>query len=445
MIKKLPALWRSSLTFQIYSFFSRNVLTLPLYRFLTDFSYFSQLWHNSQTFHFLSSKILRFFSPPKPGSLVKGGVFRFCAAAVSVIYLLPQKFIGTETILIFSLCALLFRQQTAGSPAAFCDVFLFTVFAALFTAMLRPVLDSAAFAVIANLIGALSFYLSFSLKTTSASWLQLFSKWFYMLTAALCGCYMLCLLLGVKDIYLFKSSFSETLILLTFPALSYAVSLHDRKKRLLAANTLLAASLFSIISSGTNIAAVGFCVSAVIFTALACPTALIFLLVLAPTLVLSSLMGFIEKWSVISPNAPIAENIVLSAASFWQSGIGAGSAPFISLYGSAAAGKSGAALSASSYAPYARIYSEALIGTGFFCLAIMLRYSLRLIRSAIFLAFTAKREMRPYFWAGLCSLVGISVSGLITASSLSFKSLLAYHSVLAFLSVCKTAQLEDLQ
>lgn len=434
MFKKISELYYSSLTFHVYRIIREKVFEHPIYKFFTDFSFVSDLWHKSFAFSVISKKLEIVIAKKAylPNEISFSAVF---LCLLFIMLSLPQSILPPNIYFATALTMLIFLMNTASRRQIRVDCFLFTFFSLLFTMTAYIFLPGSAFQPLLSLLTALAIYFVIVSSESNQKQLKLllFGNFFMIIIRCAEGI-IYKNITGVSHAQ--RASFFETLILLTPPALSFASLQKSTFKQHLYSAVILLLTIFSVLYSKSTAAYIGFFMALILFAAVSAPKHLILVLLSAPAVFVYIIERFINIWTVSPQSEDYVNNIVYMALNFWNNGLWIGSKPFLQSYINAASSDYNAFTLVSQLSDMQiDIYAGTFFRIGYVTLFIILWYNLKLIRSALCGIFTAPVKKRVIFAAGLSSLIGISVCNVLKPSALGIDTLIAYSLVVALLSL----------
>ncbi len=418
-MNQLKKLYFSSITYFIYTFVREKILTHPLYLFFTDFSFISMLWHKSFIYKALLKK-LQVYTSKLYSNRCKVNA-SICIYTLFPALLLPSSIWNLWQSLVSVLIIQILSIRYASSLRQSSDFFLFSLFYGMFLIISYILVSPAAFSVVIHISTALTIYYLVSNLINNKNNLTDVLAAIFSLNTIICMQNITNFILHNR--FVNNSSILCDIITLTTPlSVAFLFRLHSRLRRY-AYSTLTLLMTFSIIILSSNIEAlIGYCVAVIFFTAFSNPGYLLILFLIFPGLVLFSLNRFLNIWTSSNVNGSEIEEFFYTALNFWNKGFGFGTDEFLQLYNTGI------------YQHSAMESSKPFLQTGRILLFIILWYTLKVIRSAIFNIFKVSSDTRHIFLAVLSSLIGFSVSALVGSSSFGFENTLCYWMLLSTLS-----------
>ncbi len=417
----MSKLFFSSMTYKAYIIFHDRVLSHPIYLFFTDFSFISHLWQKSLVYLFLSGKL----------SLVSEKIYKPSGAFLELCCLLPllsllifpSRFQGVREQILLTCLSLILNIRFPTSKKNCTDNIFFFVIWLFFSSVLFLILKEQAFALISRLLISAAFYYIVVSSVENEFKFKLYKKLILILVVILCIYSLI-----IQNNIPYNPRITAEKIILTAPlALSVAYSFKPKLRNFFYFISILFCSYLIILQSDYPAAKLGFCISIIVFIGLLNIKYLFLLIILLPAIIVPPILQLIDVFSLFTQKTDFFSGLIFTAANFWINGLNIASEPFLNLYRSATLSPQ--------YGIYFDPYIKAIISLGFAILFITLWYNLKLIRSAIVNIFTAPQKYKPVFSAGISSLIGISLYGILGLFSLSLQSLLCYCIVLGTLSV----------
>lgn len=412
----MSKLFFSSMTYKIYVFFREKILNHPIYLFFTDFSFISQLWQKSLIYSFLFSK-LSFISDKiyKPSSAFSKVC---CLLPIFSLLIVPHRFQGlNEQILITFLSLILNIRFSANKKNCTDNIFFFIIWL-FFSSVLLLILKRQSFALISRLLIPAAFYYIIVSSVKNEPDFRIYKILILILVSIICV---------FSTILPDNERISAEKIILTTPlALSSTYCFKSKMRNFLYFISILLCSYLIILQSGSAAAKLCFGISIIIFIGLLNIKYLFLLIVLSPAIIIPPIRQLINAFSQFTQKTDFFSGLIFTSANFWMNGLNLASEPLLNLYRFATLNHQ--------YELYFDPYIKVIISLGFAILFITLWYNLKLIRSTVVNIFTAPQEYKPVFSAGISSLIGISLYGVLGLFSLSLYSLLCYCIVLGTLS-----------
>ena len=418
-INRLKELYFSSVVYSIYTYIRKKVLTHPLYLFFTDFSFVSALWHKSFIYKALLRKVLtyatklytdRFTIPPS-----------LCIYTLFPALLLPPDIWNLWQNLVLVLAIQILSIRYAPSLQLCCDFLIFLIFYGIFLMVSYIIVSPASFSVAILISSALTIYYLMSILINDKKSLNntLFAIFLFNIS--------LCLLNATS--YILDNKFINNrlvvgdIIILTTPAsVAFLFRQHSKLCRYICSILTLLLTFTVIIMSSNIETLIGYCVAVIFFTAFSKPEYLLVIFLVFPGIVLFSIYRFLNMWTLNNITGSGIEEILYTAINFWNNGLGFGTDEFLQLYNTGIYQRNTVEL------------NKPFLLTGRILLFVILWYTLKIIRSAIFNILKVSPDIRHIFLAILSSIIGFSVSILIGPSSFEFENTLCYWMMLGILS-----------
>lgn len=418
-MNQLKKLYFSSITYFIYTYVRKKILTHPLYLFFTDFSFVSTLWHKSFVYKTLLKKFrtsaTRLYSNQfaVPASL--------CVYILFPALLLPSSIWNLWQSLVSVLIILILSIRYAPSLRQGCDFLMFALFYGIFLMVSHIIMPPTAFSVVIHISYALTiYYLISNLINDKKS-----------ITGTLAAIFLLNIMICTLNITGFildsgfinnHSALCDIIILTTPTSVAFLFRLHSKLRRYIYSIFTLLITFTIIITSSNIESLIGYCVAVIFFTAFSNPGYLLIIFLIFPGVVLFSLNRFLGMWTSNNINSSGVGEILYTALNFWNKGLGFGTGEFLQLYNTGI------------YQRNTLELGKPLLQTGRVLLFVILWYTLKIVRSAIFNILKVSPDTRHIFLAVLSSLIGFSVSVLIGSSSFGFENTLCYWMLLSILS-----------
>lgn len=417
-MKKLQHLYFSSSTYYIYTLVQKYILKNPIYLFFTDFSFVSALWHKSFFYKFLYDKLERYAKKFLKKRTISASL---CVYFLLLILILPENLLNLWQSILIVLLILLLNIRSPRSTQYCCDLMIYLSFCSIFLLGLYLLLPLTSFFVIISLVVALSIYFLVSGLITNKSDFFAIFKALLILLLLLCSTNITSIIWGYG--FINTPSVVCDIIILTLPlSLLYLFNTGENVRQYLFVAFLLFITSFTIILAKNLSSLIGYCVSLVIFTAFTKPRYLFIIFLVFPGVILFSLNEFFSLWIPNKAAFFNIEGILYTTLNFWSTGISFGTSEFLHIYNSTI------------YHQNVFEHSKTFLQVGYAILIVVLWYTLKIIRSAIFNIFTVKADTRQVFLAVLCSLVGFSASALIASSSFTLEGSICYWLILGILS-----------
>ncbi len=272
------------------------------------------------------------------------------------------------------------------------------------------------------------FLVSFSVRTEKD--LTCIIHFFYLLLCVLCALgFLQRVLLGSTASATFAHgvAFGEIIVLLFPLAFIYPITCSFGPRRILYLALLLTLLFLTVPATGSRAAFIGFYTEFFLLILFLNRRYLWFFLILIPAVSMTALKGLAALWAQPRVYGNFFENLYHAFQNIWNHGFGVNRAAFLDLYRSAADIAAVAHNTAPAISP---VYFTFLMDAGALLLLGFLTYLLRLAHSTLLSLFQTKTEYKPYFAAGISTLIGISVSSLLESALLSPRTLLLYWWVL---------------
>lgn len=416
---KLKELYFSSAAYSIYTYIRKNVFTHPLYLFFTDFSFVSALWHKSFIYKALLKKVLKY--------AIKLYANRFTISPSLCVYilfpalLLPPDIWDLWQNLFLVLTIQVLSIRYAPSLQLCCDFLIFSLFYSMFLIVSYIIVPPAAFSVAILISSALTIYYLISNLINDKKSLNNTLFAIFVFNISLCFLNATSYILGngfINNRY----AICDIIILTTPASIAFLFRQHSKLCRYICSISALLLTFTVVIMSSNIEALIGYCVALIFFTAFSKPGYLLIIFLGFPGVVLFSINRFLNMWTPDNITISGIKEILYTAINFWDKGLGFGTDELLQLYNTGIYQRSTMEL------------KKPFLLTGRIILFVILWYTLRIIRSAIFNIFKASPDVRHIFLAILSSIIGFSVSILIGPSLLEFENTLCYWMMLGILS-----------
>lgn len=418
-MKKLKKLYLSSATYFVYELIQNHVLPNPLYLFFTDFAYVSQLWHKSSIYQLLYNNLRRYAARINCNNYTGNGLF--CLYLLFPTLILHESLFSLQQSLVSILVMTLFCIRFSQSVRHCCDRLIFLGFCLLCISGMYLILPRISFTTSMQLVLSLTVYYVITVLTTEQESISYVFKVIFILNLIVCTMNLSSIILGSGFINN-PSAVCEIVILTTPVTLAYSLKQRSHSMQYLFGFFLLVTTFLTVFFSQNTAALIGYCIAVVLFSIFTAPRYLALIFLVFPGIVLFALNKFINIWSPASTKLSNIEGILYTALNFWNDGIGFGTNKFLRLYDKAV------------YQSNLPEHSRTFLQAGYAVLILILWYTLKIIRSAIFNTFKAPLNIRRVYLAILSSIVGFSASALNTSSLFSLESGICYWLLLSVLS-----------
>ncbi len=419
MYEKIRTLFFSSAAYNI----CQKLFQSPIFLFLTDFSYVSELTHRSFIYRHLSKKLYSIVRRVSEHSRRIRAAFSPLQLALAVL-VIPQALMTRTAYITLACAVLLIALRSAQTVNSCLDCMLFLLLYAAFAACITVFLPAAVSLPPLRLLTAASIY--FSVIRSGAAPSAIGNGVFIAITARAVFSFVLPSVLGFTP----TADFAEALILLTPLSLAAETRGVSRTAARMSTAAVLIFAARYVLSTRSYAAYVGFFTAIILYLAVSSPKYLILWLFLTPAAVISVIKSFIGIWTYHSSAASPAEAVIRTAVNFWNKGFSIDSSVFFNAY------KNTSYIIYSQSLPHIfEIYADVFFKIGHAVLFIFLWYNIKLIRSAFKELFFADTGARRIYAAALSSLMGIAVCNSLSPSRLGMETLAAYCLVTAALSV----------
>lgn len=429
-------LLRQSFAAEVYRFVRYRIVERILHnRYVQIFinpKVFAEYWYQSFFYRANTYRIRRLaYRIPKAGiayrsiylGIFLGYMLLFPYAAWSDIYLIPP----------FLFLALLFLSHHAiwRTGTIFVMVNILLLF---FLGLLALAVPYAAFRGLAYLLLAIDFFFLMSFSIKDKQELQNILLCIFLLLFVLCAYTFVKSqnsVLPARAVFASNTEFAEILILLFPFAFVFPFGLRSGLRRAVYMIFLMFLAFTAVTATQSKAALIGFSVELLLIILFTDKRYLFILIFLMPALTTTAVDNIIGMWTSHADSGNFFENIYNAFRNFWNTGFGVNRNAFMNVYQSTADRASEIQL-----LPNVRIsplYFNFLLDMGAIVLLGFLYYILKLAHSALTSLFTAPKDYKPYFAAGLAALIGISVSSLFDATLLSPRSMMTYWGMLGIL------------
>lgn len=460
MKEKLIALYFDSMVYQIYRWFAETFLpetmaavrqsfAAEIYWFIRykivdrilNYKYvqlfinpkvFAEEWYNSFFYKANTYRIRRLaYRIPKAGIAYRSiylGIFLACL-------LLVPKGIWADTYLIapFLCLAILFLSHHAiwrtGTIFVMVNLILF-----FFLGLLALAAPYAAFRGLAYLLLAIDFFFLMSFGIKNRQELQNILLCVYFVLFVLCAVTFVKSqnsVLPARATLASNTEFAEILILLFPFAFTFPFGMKSGIRRAVYMVLLMFLTFTAVTATQSKAALIGFSVELLLIILFTDKRYLFILIFLMPALTTTAVNNIIGMWTSHATHGNFFENIYHAFRDFWSTGFGVNSNAFMSVYQSTADRASDIRLLPN--VQISPLYFSFLLDMGAIVFLGFLYYILKLAHSALTSLVMAPKEYKPYFAAGLATLIGISVSSMFDATLLSPRSMMTYWGMLGIL------------
>ncbi len=418
-MNRIKELYFSSFTYFLYTLIRDRILNNKLYLFFTDFSFISALWHKSFIYTQSQKRFYSFAKKIYSRSFTLSA--SFCIYALFPSVLLPISLWHPLQSLILILIVQLSAIHYAVSPLQCCDFIIYFIACSILLIITYAAALPYAYTTIIHIFSALTVYYLISKLITSERNIPSALTAVFMLNISLCVINISSCLIGQG--FVTNTNTFNDIIILTTP-LTLAFFFNNRSKfRSYAYSTFMLVLTFIATAVTTNIEAViayGVCI--ILFTAFSKPKYLLVIFLIFPGVILFSLNRFWGLWSKNAMTDTGIEEIMYAAVNFWSNGLSFRTDEFLQIYSDRIFQNSSLEI------------AEPILLGGRIILFIILWYTLKIIRSAIFDIPKATVTERRILSAVLSSVIGFSVSGIIGCSDFESGGILCYWIILGILS-----------
>lgn len=440
-MEQLKYLFYTSFLYRVITRIQQNIFV----RLMFEEGAFSTLWNESAARRALTYHINKIM-PCIPAAHINYDP-RILGVFLAVIFLVPSRGWNNFWLPILLIPVILFISNSADRYSAEI-LFLVVCIESVFTALLLFMLPWAAVLTLIPLLTALLFFFLLQYSCGSVEELHTLLLWLMLLFTGICCIGLIqsyhAVSVHVRATFSSSESFAEILVLFFPFAMTAALSQKSKARRIIYSTLLLILSFRTILATGSKAGLIGYSIELLLLLAVCNPRYLFLVVFLTPAVTNSAIGRIMEIWH----SRPMYGNFFVTIASLaqdiWKNGFGMSSQPFLELYTStilnnAAPQTQFLAAPAAKGLGYLRIVLE----LGFVAFFFFLWYVLRLARSTVLAIFTAERDLRSVYAAGLTALLGISVSALFSYTLLQPRNLLAYFVVIGILAAANRLKIQQ--
>lgn len=432
-----PALWQAfkgSVVFKLWVAFDKKVLHNKYVEYVMNPKYISEAWYASFFYNTMTRNIRSLgFVMPKSGLKYRSfyvGIF------LMIVLLLPVSYTGDLYMFpLFMVLGITFASHfmlwRTGTIFVMVNYIMI-----IFLAILLFSVPLKAFSTLCYLLLAIDFFFLVSFSVRSLDELYQIFGFIYITLFALCAIAFLQEpgYSGVRSVFRDSTTFAEIIVILFPFALIYPLCTKSAKRKILCLGLLIFLTFTVVTATHSKAALIGFSIELLVVILLTDIRYLPLLLFLMPALSRTAIENILMMFKRSAVYGNFFENIFYAFRDFWQNGFGLSGNTFLDIYKSTALdAATGHAVLNIPYVDISPVYFNFLIDAGAIVMIGFLYYILRLAHSSFTSLFTAEKNQRPVFAAGLAMLVGVSVSSLFESTLLNPRPMIAYWGMLGLL------------
>lgn len=445
----LPAIqetWFDSYVYHLYQLIDRVIIQSRPVQFFINPKRMSDAWYNS-SFYKGTTFYIRRLAFRIPRSHLKFHSI-FVGFFLIGVLICPEALWHSYYVFpVFGALALLYISHNAIQRVG--TIFIMVNYLlVLFALLLALAVPLPAFRTLSYLLLAIDFFflVSFCIKTKEELnhvLLCVYVAFFAIASVGFVQQYGHFVQGGVYSTFKDNISFAEVLITIFPFAMIFPFTMKSTPRRLLYLAAVMVLSLTVIAATQSKAALIGFSIELLLIILLTDWRYLPLLLLLAPAITNTAIENIMTMWQKNATYGNIFENIFYVVKDFWSNGFGVSRNTFLDIYNSTALGAEtgNAAAFNIPYLKISPVYFNILIDFGAVIMFGFLYYILRLAHSTFTSLFTATKEQRWIFAAGLAMLVGISISAMFESTLFAPRTLITYWGMLGLLRAARIIKL----